>query len=536
MAEKLLSESEWKKFIKGKDIKDGALVKAMAAAEKGAKLPAAEQVPLLQELARQAGKLEDANSKDKPVAGQLAEIIAAAKGEIARLEKPAKETQAEDKNKDKDKDKDDDSAAALTSGLVTLLRELRKGEVRMHALICVAGKNTAVLIMRRPISPARRTLLAEAIDAKGGAKYITGECQFEDQVLAFAVQAPAAGLAKRLKAALLAQTELRLKVRVRGEDPGDVDEHEDDENDGTSTTVPLPTGAQTPAQLAYAQRLQALHGRLQEALRAQHPESSKLRAVSGFASEKEAAGDYAAAAKALDMLEKLLDAPAAAQRGGAAGTPAATAVDEGERFKTRLTALLPKIKEAGQAATLKASEAGVLARKREFGQAHALLDELERMLGGGSSAASRATASPAASGASDASRRGGLVDYAKARLAWLDARDRVEADLGKLERAILAAYRGSPDLAEAQAATRNLGDVLRSLDDALADKLDEGLNAANPEARLAINRQAAGIIARYQGFIYSSPLLREVDSNPFVPVDVQGLLISTLDDLERQLA
>jgi hypothetical protein len=73
-----------------------------------------------------------------------------------------------------------------------------------------------------------------------------------------------------------------------------------------------------------------------------------------------------------------------------------------------------------------------------------------------------------------------------------------------------------------QAATRNLDDVLRSLDDALADKLDEGLSASDPQARIAINRQAAGIIARYQGFIHSSPLIREVDSNPFVPVNVQA--------------
>jgi hypothetical protein len=36
--------------------------------------------------------------------------------------------------------------------MVPLLRELRKGEVRMHALICTAGKATAVLIMRKPIA------------------------------------------------------------------------------------------------------------------------------------------------------------------------------------------------------------------------------------------------------------------------------------------------------------------------------------------------------------------------------------------------
>jgi hypothetical protein len=87
---------------------------------------------------------------------------------------------------------------------------------------------------------------------------------FEDQALTFEVKAPAAGLAKRLKTALLAQTDQRLKVRVRGEDPSDVDE--DNEDEGTGTAVqPSKTPTPTPAQLAYPQRLQALSGRLQEA-------------------------------------------------------------------------------------------------------------------------------------------------------------------------------------------------------------------------------------------------------------------------------
>jgi hypothetical protein len=75
--------------------------------------------------------------------------------------------------------------------------------------------------MRRPIAATRRKLLSEALDAKGGAKFIAAQCLFEQNALTFVVQAKAAGLAKRLKAALLMQTDLRLKVRVRGEEPDD---------------------------------------------------------------------------------------------------------------------------------------------------------------------------------------------------------------------------------------------------------------------------------------------------------------------------
>ena len=128
-----------------------------------------------------------------------------------------------------DGDEEADTPALLTTKMVPLLRELRKGEAQMHALICTAGKNTALLIMRRAISPSRRKLLADAVDAKGGAKYIAGECVFENKALTFVVASPAAQLAKRLRQALLDQTDMRMKVRVRGEDG--VDEDGEDEGD-----------------------------------------------------------------------------------------------------------------------------------------------------------------------------------------------------------------------------------------------------------------------------------------------------------------
>src|SRR5207342_1515519 len=161
--------------------------------------------------------------------------------------------------------------------MIPLVRELRKGDKTMHAMIGLAGKSTAVLIMRRPISPSRRKLVGEAIDAKGGAKYILGECRFEDNALTFVVKTQAAGLAKRLKAALLEQTEMRLKVRVRGEDPNDVDEEdeqdEDDVGKGQAQAAP-PGGPATAEQLAYTQRLNKVKARLDAALAAQHPEST----------------------------------------------------------------------------------------------------------------------------------------------------------------------------------------------------------------------------------------------------------------------
>ncbi|MCM2369898.1 hypothetical protein [Aporhodopirellula aestuarii] len=74
--------------------------------------------------------------------------------------------------------------------------------------------------------------------------------------------------------------------------------------------------------------------------------------------------------------------------------PTSTSQDAAAVFKQRLVAFLPRIKSAagtpaGENANLKASEAGVFARKKDFEQANLLLDQAEDFLkpGGGDSAA-----------------------------------------------------------------------------------------------------------------------------------------------------
>ncbi|MEX1026580.1 MAG: hypothetical protein WD049_01035 [Candidatus Paceibacterota bacterium] len=69
--------------------------------------------------------------------------------------------------------------------------------------------------------------------------------------------------------------------------------------------------------------------------------------------------------------------------------------DGAATFKSRLTELLPQIKQAvgtphGNEAKLKASEAAIFARKQDFAQAHALLDQVETLLQGPSPKATTA--------------------------------------------------------------------------------------------------------------------------------------------------
>lgn len=303
-----LNESAWTGFIRKLklDLDDGPLVKSLARLDKAddakARAVALEdaveqikkQVVLLAKRKKELGDKIFDEVKDK-----LHELLGLAEAQLKDARADAAQADEEDA----------DSPALLTGKMIPLLRQLRKGGVTMPALICTAGRNTAVLIMRRAIAPSRRKLLAEMVDAKGGAKYITGECVYEDNTLTFVVASQAAGLSKRIREALLLQTDLRFKVKVRGDDGEEQDgEDESSESPDEAAAPDIPAAPPLPSaeQLTYVQRLRRVNERVEEALRGQHPEATKLRAVTGFAAEKAAAGDFAGAIKALDIVEKLL--------------------------------------------------------------------------------------------------------------------------------------------------------------------------------------------------------------------------------------
>ena len=422
MSDKSLTESAWKTFSKQGSYKDGALVKALAAFEKSEKASAQEQLDTLDELDKQADLLRKANKADKKLGDYLDDLDKA----LGKQRKTSQDALAEEKKaaakKSAEEDDEAESPALLTTKMIPLIREVRKGELVLHTLVAVAGKETVVLLSKKAISPARGKLLKEQMTNSSGLKFIRGECLFEENMITFVVQSKAAGLAKKLKAALFQQTDLRLKVRVRGVDPDDPDappdiETEQDEGDEgdapkgggeipvapppLTTVVEKPTAPEPeadPLKLRFEDRLAKLEPKVAEALRLQQGDVSKIRAVSAFAREKGEAGTYAAGLQALDMLEKLLSAgaptgnvPQAPPRPGeqpGAQPGDKPGLDPNAAFTARLTALMPKVKEAlaaaGPAATdikLKVSEAGVYARKRDFEPAQALLDEVEELLG-----------------------------------------------------------------------------------------------------------------------------------------------------------
>jgi len=152
------------------------------------------------------------------------------------------------------------------------------------------------------------------------------------------------------------------------------------ENPPPAPTAPTTSTPRTPLQsaedklLAFNERLKGLLPQVKSAAGTASGDAARLKlSEAGVFARKQ---DFDTANALLDEAEQLLQSTA---------TGDAPKVDPSIAFNERLKALLPKIKEAagrpaGEDARLKASEAGVFARKQDFDQAQALLDEVEQLL------------------------------------------------------------------------------------------------------------------------------------------------------------
>ena len=336
MAEKF-SEATWTAFSKKQklDLRDAPLVKALAKFDKTSEDKPEPRLEALQGLIEEIKKQVTAQAKRKKEMGD--KVFGEVKDKLYALLDSAemlhKDTERAVEARKASADDEEESPALLTTRLIPLLREVRKGDVEMQALIALAGKETVVLLSRKAISPARGKLLKDQMTNPSGLKFIRGTCLLEQGSITFVVQAPAVGLAKKIKAALLQQTEQRLKVRVRGEDPNDVDEEgEDNESTAEGSTIPqapplrtagaakpqAAAGATDPAAAAFKARLSALVPKVKTAA----PEVRAKVSEAGLAARKNR--DFEGAHALLDEAERMLEAGLAV----AAGTAPATALTQ----------------------------------------------------------------------------------------------------------------------------------------------------------------------------------------------------------------
>ena len=544
MADKFLTEGEWKKFAKGRDLKDAALIKALAAFEK-AKKPD-EQLELLATIEKEADALRKFVKGDRDFGAYLDGIGKAQEKE----EKLAKAAKASEASED-----EEESPTLLTTKLVPLLRELKKGEAELPVLIAVGGKEAAVLISRRAISPSRRKLLAEFLGESGQPKYVIGHCVWEANSYTFVVQTQAAGLAKKLRAAILKQTDLRAKVRVRGEDGAmddDGEEAEGGEHESTEASTPPQAGAPgtgnsipeappliDPLKAQFDKRWAELEPLALAALKNGTGDVSKIRAVAEFVREKADASNFKAALAGSDSLEKLL--PQAQQATTQTTTTPKTegAADPAAAFNARLATVLARAKpalagEQGPAIRAKLSEAGLSARKHEYAAANALLDEAEGMLADSGESGESESEELAESPTPKPRAQGAQVAFTEARLDWDKTRNFVQAELKKLQASILAESAEEEDFDTIEAGAPQLFEILEVLDERLIDKLDDAYNAEG-DKRKALSGEAIAIIDEYMDFVNSEPLMQDIDDSGFVDLKIRSTLTSQLKSMSEKL-
>jgi hypothetical protein len=388
MADKSLTEAEWKKFAKGRELKDAGLLKSLAAFDKALKGDADARLQALAEIDVQIDLLKASKAVrgDKEVLAHLGQIEKDVEKERTAAEQAA---QAEQDS--------EDSPAQLSTRMVPLLRNVPKGEA-MNVMIALLGKETVVLVSRKAVGAPQRKLLASQFEGGGTPKYVTGQCIYEEKAHTFVLQTQAAGLAKKVKAALLEQTELRYKVRVRGLDPSDVDDDGDVEPIPDDETGAPPSGESTTAeqaptrsreQLAYEMQLRDIAGPLKVAMADRPGDVARLKALLKFATQKADAGDYGEALMGLNALAGVIEGATApgGQEQGSTTSQATREVKSADAFNARLGALLPRIQQAlkaggAQAAELKrlVADAGTAARDKTYDIANQLLDQAEQLL------------------------------------------------------------------------------------------------------------------------------------------------------------
>ena len=242
---KLLIDSSWKDVLsKNKALKDNGLLKSLGEIKKLGDDDHEDAQKLLDEIVKLSGQLKKSKeaAATPAVTKFLAELasaadtaqkdVAKAKAEADKKGKvEAEAKKREEGKKDEDEEGEEEASELLTTKMIPLLRDIKKGNHTMHVLVASAGKDVSVLISRKPISPAKRKLLADDLGLSGGIKYFVGHVLKEEGMTTFALKTQVAGMAKKLKIALLAQTGLRVKVRCRGED-GETDEDFEAEEEG----------------------------------------------------------------------------------------------------------------------------------------------------------------------------------------------------------------------------------------------------------------------------------------------------------------
>ena len=341
MSDKHLTELPWKTLAIKKQVKDGELTKALVALSKVSENDAAERLKSLDKILTSAETVKRNNKDEKEVVAYLDEVVKEARkaktlaAAAAAKTNPQAPTDAEADTPAEESDEDAIDAEAeeykknYKSKLTGALAQVRSrapqpgddAKPQLKFVAMVSGKGSSVLVASNVGGSARKVL--KSLAGGGSGAFVAGQCIFEKNAHTFIVQTVPGGLASKLSKALHAQTGMAYKVRVRTPD-GSVVLDDETDVDPDAATASGATTTQTEEDgpwegEAYEdyldrRRYEGMHESLSEhlavALQERLGDTGKMRAVIAFAEEKSAEGNFKSAVKALEALEKLVEAAA----------------------------------------------------------------------------------------------------------------------------------------------------------------------------------------------------------------------------------
>src|SRR6266481_2099296 len=227
MSEKHLTELPWKTLVTKQGVKDIGLGKALAAySNLDAIKEPAKTLEALKEIAELAVKLKKANPAKEDVADHLDEMVKEVKKTTPVLEarvKSAAATAAKAAAAAKPAEEDDDEELEAAEFKKDLKRQMvsalaqvkarapgdpeqqKEPKPQLQFMAYLAGKTSAVIVARR-VGSATKKLLPDIAGGASGGKFIQGECIFEKNSHTFVLDTVPGGVAKKLAAALVAET------------------------------------------------------------------------------------------------------------------------------------------------------------------------------------------------------------------------------------------------------------------------------------------------------------------------------------------
>ena len=252
-------------------------------------------------------------------------------------------------------------------------------------------------------------------------------------------------------------------------------------------------------------------------------------------------------------------APAPAAAAPAAGQPAAAqpaggdmraALQEITKTVAGLMKLIPDAvahapAEKGQLVEL-AAAANAAIKASDLAKATEIAEELEEALKAitgqapqGAAAGQNGAAQNAAQ--NGAGQNGTAASAAAAKLktsslAWAATRKAVEGQIGTLHGKMVEAYKDHGFGADLDKFFKSkVEPVLEQLDESLVEALADVGRATEAGQQKGLVEQAQKIVARYEGYVASEPLIKKLDNNPFVDLKIEETLSKTLMALNKTL-